>query len=324
MSLAVRFAIAIPKPTSKLRLALADALAEFCREHGFGLWLADSRSGYRAGNWFTICEHSTDTVRKLFDGALDPGNRSQAHACVPITLVGPARLDSLASLLDYLHSYHELGILACSMATIDDLAFIHLQLTINTEQVRLVQLNEAIDKLAAQSGSPPHVLPRLLARLVSRGVQDVGHEVKGRFAHRMGDYHLLTGPAIQVRPEVSPWRGALWVSWEVEGRDAELRYPFLALHDALARNPLWADSNVEYLICRKVRNSVLRGKGKLSFPADIATNNFGYEDIPSGLSAFSESIENAWRAELGERHRVRELTVSWREYWLGHWTSPLD
>jgi hypothetical protein len=48
------------------------------------------------------------------------------------------------------------------------------------------------------------------------------------------------------------------------------------------------------------------------------------DDLEADLTKLCVDIENAWRRQLGPQYRARELTVSWREYWLGHWTLPLD
>jgi hypothetical protein len=59
-SLAVRFAIALQQPSSQLRFELTDILRRYCNERGFGLSLADTRIGYRSGNWFQICPHADE------------------------------------------------------------------------------------------------------------------------------------------------------------------------------------------------------------------------------------------------------------------------
>jgi len=331
-AIAVRFALALPRATTALRLDVADAFAAFCRRTGVGLWLADSRSGYRTGNWFTICEHDTEKVLEAFDRSLNPKGVRRAHSCLPVTFVGPARRDAVSAILDYLDHYPELGVLGCSMATIDDIAFIHMQLAINAlpGEELLPRVNAALDAMPLARAEPA-ALPEILSHLVTRAPREVDPNTKLRFAHRVGDHHLLVGPALPVTTDVDRGRGALWVSWEIDGSGAELRVPFLALQDALIdlgllhpTNPTAHPSaNVEYLICRKVRKSVLRGKGKLSLPTEVA-NDYGHRDLQRALSVLSERIENTWRAKLSRKNRVRELTVSWREYWLGHWTSPLD
>ncbi len=63
-ALAVRFGVALHEPTSQLRLDLSDILRRYCSERGFGLWLADTRIGYRSGNWFQICQPADDLSRR--------------------------------------------------------------------------------------------------------------------------------------------------------------------------------------------------------------------------------------------------------------------
>ena len=82
------------------------------------------------------------------------------------------------------------------------------------------------------------------------------------------------------------------------------------------------EANVEYLIFRRVRHGILRGKGKVSFPVGIEDDVIR-DDAYADLARLSERMEEAWRTKLKPKH-VRELTVSWREHWLGHWNSPLD
>jgi hypothetical protein len=81
--------------------------------------------------------------------------------------------------------------------------------------------------------------------------------------------------------------------------------------------------NLEYLICRHMRRSVLKGRGKVSvLPQSVRIEPS--DDLEADLTKLCVDIENAWRRQLGPQYRARELTVSWREYWLGHWTLPLD
>jgi len=233
-AIAVRFALALPRATTALRLDVADAFAAFCRRTGVGLWLADSRSGYRTGNWFTICEHDTEKVLEAFDRSLNPKGVRRAHSCLPVTFVGPARRDAVSAILDYLDHYPELGVLGCSMATIDDIAFIHMQLAINAlpGEELLPRVNAALDAMPLARAEPA-ALPEILSHLVTRAPREVDPNTKLRFAHRVGDHHLLVGPALPVTTDVDRGRGALWVSWEIDGSGAELRVPFLALQDAL-------------------------------------------------------------------------------------------
>src|SRR6266545_4955569 len=121
-AVAVRFTIALDQPSAGLRLKIAEAFASFCAERGFGQWVADSRPGYRGGDLVSTC--------------------------LPITFVGPARTGSTRSVLAFLSRFPEVGLLAFSGTIIEDIAFIHMQLTTNTPAARLDQLNATLDTVA--------------------------------------------------------------------------------------------------------------------------------------------------------------------------------
>jgi hypothetical protein len=338
-AIAVRFTIALAKPTAGLRLKLLETASMFCAERGFAFWAGDTRSAYRAGNWFSICKHDEKRFDQYFERSAEDGDETAPRWSLPVTFVGPARVGVIRSIVRYLRCFPPVGVLACSMSIIDDVAFIHLQLTSDAiAPGDLVRLNERLNRLTVDESQarlkatePTTLLPRMLDELLVENHDSPSNDIEADLAKRVGDFHLLIGPAQPVPPVEDELRRALWVSWEVEGREAELSVPFAALHDVLAELSPWLNQNggpdgpnVEYLICRRVRQGVLRGKGKISFPNRIRRLVTKDDDLAAGLSALSERIEEAWRAKLDPNHRVRELTVSWRENWLGHWTSPLD
>jgi hypothetical protein len=330
-AIAIRFAIALSKPTSAMRLKLLESASAFCDENGFGFWAADTRAGFRAGNWFSICQQNERHLSRYFENTLDPADLEAPAWSMPITFVGPARVGAVKSIVAYLRSYQRLGVIACSMSIIDDVAFIHLQLTSKENKLaNLNAFNGRVDHIAMEPDrlrqtEPMEILPSLLTEVAGDPMPGAANAAKPDLLRKVGDFHLLYGPARAVPPNRDPLRRALWLSWEVDGEEAELSVPFLALQQVLhaLMPPGFEDPNVEYLICRRVRHAVLRGKGKISFQNRI-TDILSSDDLQAELSAISERIEEAWRAKLDPTHRVRELTVSWRENWLGHWTSPLD
>ncbi len=338
-AVAVRFTIALPEPSAALRLRLMDAASTFCDENGFALWVGDARSGFRAGNWFSVCPHNPKRLDEYFEHSVGAGGDAPPVRSLPVTFVGPARVGAVKSIVRYLRHYAPVGVIACSMSIMDDVTFIHLQLT--SEAIRngdatavARKLDEAVagagQPLRPQQVEPLKLLPKLLEHLVGTAIDAPPNGLVTDLTRKVGDFHLLSGPARTIPSNLPGIRRALWVAWEVEGREAELSVPFLALYEALQTLMPWVDEkqkpdgpNVEYLICRRVRHALLRGKGKISFPNRIRPM-IAKDDLQAGLTEFSERIEEAWRAKLGPRHRVRELTVSWRENWLGHWTSSLD
>jgi len=337
--IAVRFSIGLATSTAKLRLRLAKEAARFCEDNGFAFWVADTRSGFRAGSWFPICRHDVKRLRAYFERSPEKGDGEQPQWSVPLTFVGPARVGAIKSIVSYLRCYPPVGVIACSMSIINDVAFIHLQLTTSAIQTAVLEaVNKGLDQETTVPGNdlqlaqvkPVTLLPVVLAGLVGGGF-DPRPDIVANLTRKVGDFHLLVGPARRLPLICDQRRWALWVSWEMAGQKADLSVPFLALYDVL-RN-LMPNSiggrespegpNVEYLICRRVRYAVLRGKGKISFPNSIQSL-VARDDIQAGLAALCEQIEDGWRAKLDPTYQVRELTVSWRETWLGHWVAPVD
>lgn len=80
-------------------------------------------------------------------------------------------------------------------------------------------------------------------------------------------------------------------------------------------------ATVEYLICRATEQSVVRGKAKLAVPKQVL-RQFSAGSGQSPPSKLCVSLEEAWQAQVEQSDvdGVGELTVAWRESWLGHWT----
>lgn len=336
-SLAARFAIALHDDSAALRLQLADRLALYCEERGFGLWLADRRAGYRTGNWFGIVKHDNNLARRLIRRAAGSGPSGAVACSLPITFVGPARVGSTNALLRFLSRYPQLGILGCSITSLDDLAFIHMQFAVNHAHAsRLDAINKSID-LRIRAGaspvqrhldaSPPaEVLTRLLPVLLHEKEIAVSDDVKAQLFDRAGNYQTLVGPAMPIVTEKDEKRRPVWISWQTAAGTSGLAASLTALFRAFsseaqgpAREPELpaVGPNVEYLICRDMGNSVVRAKGKVSVPEDMvpSTVTTALESAPERLC---NSLRAAWRAELEgtDLEGVTDLGVSWREYRL--------
>lgn len=321
-SLAVRFAIALEQPSAARTLELSEHLRRYCAQRGFGFWLADTRQGRRAGNWFEV-------DRPSHHDAGSPAVKS----CIPITFVGPARVGSTHAIVSFLRQYRNIGIAACSVTSLDDLAFIHLQLVFNGDRPsEQGELDAYID-----AGSPSLKTPFDVLSSICR-IQEHDREVsldRDRVSDLMkyaGDYESLAGPRRMMSCTDPHKRMAIWFSWQTQGTELDLAAPLQRLLGALAdvklgargrRSGPHAVANVEYLICRNMGNAVLRGKGKLSVPRDIALRRSGGNGLDPWPTNLCVGIEEAWRARVARsgRQGVRELTVAWRECWLGHWSS---
>jgi hypothetical protein len=323
-SLAVRFAIAMDHPAASRILDLSQRMQRYCAARGFGLWLADRRHGCRAGNWFPILPPPHD------------GIRSRAIArCLPLTFVGPARVGATGAIVSFISQYPGVGIAACSITTLDDLAFVHFQLAFdNARKLDLVEVDK--ETVAV---NPPAKLPfdkRLRTILQALGndgdaVSDLEQsEDLNKFT---GDYQCLAGPPHDVPPPDTRKRMALWFSWSTRGTELDLDLPVNGLLGALedvgfpsrqrTSGKPGDTPNIEYLICRNKGNSVLRGKGKLSVPENTALR-LSPNGGPGRFGRLCVAIEQAWRSRVAGSARggARELTVAWRESWLGHWSPP--
>jgi hypothetical protein len=337
-SMAIRFRIALDRPRADIRLEIADRLARHCEDRGLGFWLGDTRPGYRTGNWFLVHPHNRKLARARYRRDADlhrAGNA--ADGCLPVTFVGPARPGTTHAILSFLGQYAQIGVLACSMTPLDELAFLNVQLAVSgASRARLAAVNRDIAGLRATSDGLAEVLPRIVAALLAAGpgVEGVGagpigpptREDTERLIGRAGDYKVVVGPALPVVPVSDVRRIPIWISWQMRKSEAGLRVPLLALHRAVDRLGLAPPEalgqrsgalSIEYLVCRRQGISVLRGRGKMAVAKSLVDSRF--RDFRSGPAQLSADLEGAWRAELraaGNDDLVSDISVSPREFLL--------
>jgi hypothetical protein len=335
--LAVRFGIAVHEPSSKLRFDLSDILSRYCSERGFGLWLADSRVGYRSGNWFQICQPTDELSRRERRELAASVDSRAVEACLPVTFIGPARIGSTYAIISFLRQLGDIGIISCANATLDDLAFIHLQLSFKgLRRSTLRELNSRLTVQSAWWADPASALAYAHEKLAGSNAERSGRVLLGDLPKRAGDYQALVGPMLGCAMPDQQRRMTVWVSWQTKGIVDDLSMPLKELFTAFSQVGFGAGArsnsdaetvipNLEYLMCRDVGDGILRGRGKLSVrEADMVTL-VGGSDIESAAARLCVSIERAWKASLaGQKVRgASELTVAWREWWLGHWASPI-
>lgn len=321
-SFAVRFAIALRTPSARIVFELARETSAYCEEQGFRWWLADTRLGYRTGNWYEIrSDPPAAASTRSFHAGKGIGT------VLPVTFVGPARVGSTTALMQLLDHFPTVGVVGASSALLEDLAFVHVQLGLPgppPEERRTEQ---------PQAGeSPTDALTRILKQ-VSASPGPIDNAVKTAIQERAGDYQTLAGPLLAPAPTMNAPRLAIWFSWQMDRTADGLARPMRALRAALTRIGLGSDElsgadapTIEYLVSRDLGNSVIRGKGKLSVPFATASDRFPGTRVEAGPSTLCVSLEDAWKAELGEpseARRVHEVTVAWREHWLGRWAASL-
>lgn len=336
-ALAVRFGIALHEPSSALRFDLSDILSRYCGEKGFGLWLADSRIGYRSGNWFQICQPADELSRRDRRELAASVDSRAVETCLPVTFIGPARIGSTYAIVSSLRQFENVGIISCANATLDDLAFIHLQLSLKgLRRSALREVNSRLTGESTWSGDPASALAYVHEKLAGLDTRSSGRVHGGDLSKYAGDYQTLMGPILGCTMPDQQRRATIWVSWQTKGVVEDLSTPLGELYTAFSKvgfgpaassdgSPETGIPNLEYLICRDVGNGVLRGRGKLSLPeADVLTL-FGGNDVESAAARLCVAVERAWKTSLTSREvrAAGELTVAWREWWLGHWASPI-
>lgn len=338
-SLAVRFAIALRTPSAKKMFQLAERITRYCADHGFLLWLADTRLGYRTGNWFSVLSPKK-AHKRIQDSVDEPGQ--EINTILPVTFVGPARVGSTRALISFLNQFPSVGVVGCSLTLLDDLAFIHFQLGLHDSVSSADLPHQYSDGL-----DPTDVLTEVLAAVAGPPPVKPDITVRGQVLERAGDYQTLLGPAMPAQWSRPERRLAIWFSWQMERTEHGIEVPMRALRKALGRIGLVptlksgadvlldpAAPHIEYLICRDLGNSILRGKGKLSIPLATAQHRFPTTSAESGPSKLCVALEDAWKAVLDDKEsksrrpgpatvNVREVTIAWREYWLGHWAATL-
>jgi hypothetical protein len=319
---AIRFSIALHDASAERQFLLSNRLRELCEERNFGFWIADTRPGHRPGNWFEV-------VRAAEEPDGDEAE-SVVTTCLPVTFAGPARVGSTHAIVSLLRRYPRVGVVSCSGTTLSDLAFEHLQLAV--EGVPSVRLNKILEKLIAEQTTPPR--PReLLRNLFNRlGLRAEEADRSGPQTNPASDYQVFVGPAFDYRPSVTRDALAIWVSWRIARKEDGLAAPLECLYRAMRQVlpefrgpdgpvPLSDVASVEYLICRATEQSVVRGKGKLAVPNEVL-EHFRGARLEEPASKLCWQLDEAWKAQvdLAGVQGVSELTVAWREAWLGHWT----
>ncbi|WBB69259.1 hypothetical protein [Micromonospora sp. WMMD812] len=339
-AVAVRFAMALRRAGAERRLKLSEAFAHFAGKRGYGFWRADIRPGHRQGNWYLVRPYDQSkaeqgAARTRWDGA-------EARCCLPLTFVGPARVGSTSAIMSYLREFPELGVLACSIISLDDLAFIHLQLAVNRlppggtdefeKDLRGRIRSARGDDREGRTSAPQELLPEILPLVTGNDNGKPDRDKLTGLTDRAGDYQVLTGPTMLVRPGEGSDRIPLWFSWRAAGTDDGLAAPLIAFMDALKVTGLTpavgemeevgALPNLDYLVCRDVGESTLRGRGKITLSRRMLRQ---FADTRPDVIGprISTNLEDAWRVELA-RHALPggvEVSVAWMEYRLNNSTT---
>jgi predicted amino acid-binding ACT domain protein len=300
---AVRLSVGVDSDKSDARLELIAKVAGVAQEYGLRLHLADRRVGRVRGEWKEAVAAVAEVYQEKRRLARLPDVQPR-HALL-VTLVGPARVGSSASILKALAD-RRVGVLAVTVASLQELAFINLVVPLPpsddgaplTEDQRLLPASDGIEWLASRYGV----------------------DMESTDLPRAADYQMCsTGPfawsadgAFENRP--------LWLRWESPvGEDTSLRVIDDVIEELL-RAEIVEHAQLDYCRSRMTGNGRLcSAKVSVRLSADIDS-----DDLPDRLSVLCRSTQANVEWNLMRRdptlHTVR-LKVAWRERWLGRVNS---
>jgi hypothetical protein len=314
--IALRMLVGLDVTNRHKRIRLVCDIAELAAEHGFGLQVADQRFGRVRGEWWSVLPPDQDRYleRKtaLFGWAPD----GVPAAAQLVTFVGPARIGSSAAIAADLLA-RNIGILAVSEASMQEIAFINLMVPIAPARIATAAdattasscraIAEGIGQTASACGLTRRQGVRERSRITSSAA---------------ADYRVLsTGP---VRPRIEETARdsdhPLWLSWGVPlERDPELRRDVvqLVLTQLLEATDRVVGGRIYYYRARVQPSGRVTGRAKItvSLVPGIARG-----DVPSLLS---ELCPWAQREVAGLLVRddvplsTIRLRLAWRERWLG-------
>lgn len=251
-----------------------------------------------------------------------------------MTLVGPARTGSTFAIMSFLCSLPFVGVIACSNTTLDDVAFIHLQLAVaGLTPLGVINANAALAQVDTEGLSPSHVLQKVFAALGQDVDDRLEADLLGHVSTKMQDYETLVGSLFLVVPPKER-QMAVWFSWQSNGDDDGLKSALSTLFSSFEKLGLvrtrgkrafaqYTAPMLEYLICRQISGQLLRGKGKLSVPTDAIDQMYRSDDPQPAASIFCATLETVWRDQARGIVALSDLTVAWHESWLGHRSGGL-
>jgi hypothetical protein len=320
--MALRMLVGLDDANPRKRIALLRTITETAKSFGLGLQVADRRFGRVRGEWWSVVapDFARYASRKaeLFGWA--PAGVPRAVQLV--TFVGPARVGSSAAIAaDFVA--RNIGILAMSAATLQEIAFINLMIPIAPARLTdtptsgtCMPISEGLGQVASDCG---------LTR--RQGVRDRHTRIAESPAT---DYQVLSTGPVEPRIVPVPSEAAehpLWLSWVMPLEyDAAKRPPDVAqlvlaqLCDAADRI---SGARIDYYRVRVLPDGRVKGRAKICVTLPEGLSKTG---IPPMLSELCPWAQREVIATLVRDHiplRAIRLRLAWRERWLGRSNSPL-
>jgi hypothetical protein len=313
--MAMRVLIGLDDSNPHKRIALLHKIAGIARDDGLGLQVADRRFGRVRGEWWSVLppDQTRYTARKAeLYGWAPPGVPESVQL---LTFVGPARVGSSAAIAADLMA-RNIGILAVSAATLQEIAFINVMAPIAPARLRdtptsgtCLPIVEGLGLVASECG---------LTR--RQGVR----ERRSRIGETAAiDYQVLsTGP---VSPMISQSAEAtenpVWLSWVIPlEHDAAKRPPDVAqlvLAQLLEANDRITSGRIDYYRVRVLADGRVKGRAKICV---ALADGIVRGRVPAVLSELCPWAQREVVATLVRDHvplRTIRLRLAWRERWLG-------
>lgn len=329
---AVRFTIAAGSLTAAERNSALAELLSYCDDNGFGLALLDPRPSHRSGNWFWLSE---STNEQDASGA-HPGTGQQIYSAYTLTAVGPARVGSTAAIMACLSEIADLCLLSCSITALSDLAFISLSVGLTYQQHLETTRNR--DRWLALR-SVPNVtvdssLTEILKNIGFRRTMSV--QSLALLRKLAGDYAICHGPLVRLNFNSSHTSRPIWFSVEARNAETGLKTSVASLYKAMAvlLDPAVKDlgerlgdgrrvavPNVDYLIARATSVGGLRVRGKISIPDVVLDALMPHTSYEQRATYLAQTLEDDWAEGLAASGQNYNVSVAWRENWLGHWSA---
>lgn len=324
-SFAVRMAVGLEDTQSTERISMLRHLEQFCNARGVGMQISDPRLGRVRGEWWSVCSPNVRLFQEKRDAlCLEVIGRSVVSDSVRcgaevgevhlLTAIGPARTgSSLAIIADLFR--RNIGVLAASVGALQEMAVINLVIPVSpalegaTFSTAALPLSNAISEVA---------------RLAALTPQSGSRRTRAEYS-KAADYVLVrSGPFRFLDDGEAVASYAVWVSWEVAGRETP-KGPALVAARHFRHDPVVLDCKVMYVRSRWVSSAErTRGRAKL---AVWLREPMAAASVASWLSLACERAEDAIEREVaaGAAEGFSAVRVGWRERWLGGWpvATPL-
>lgn len=309
--MALRMLVGLDDANPGKRIELLRTITEVAQEHGLGLQIADRRFGRVRGEWWSVVAPNVGKYNQRKAELFGWAPEGVPQAVQLVTFVGPARVGSSAAIAaDFVA--RNIGIVAMSVATLQEIAFINLMVPIAPARLTSTQpagtclpITEGLGQLASDCG--------LTRRQAVRARTQIGGSAAT-------DYQVLsTGP---VMPRIEPVvEHPLWLSWVVPLEyDAAKRPPDVAalvvaqLCEATDRV---GGARIDYYRVRVLADGRVKGRAKISVTLLAGPAKAQIPDLLSELCPWAQREVIGTLVRDHVPLRAIQLRVAWRERWLG-------